>query len=111
MNKVLSLWRGWIGPVQTSPHTAANIAADVARAHGLTLEALKTASRRADIAGARQEAMAALRAQTGPDGRPRYSFPWIARFFALSHPTVIHGVRAHRNRTGRPGEQAERPRP
>ena len=111
MNKVLSLWRGWIGSVQTPPHTAAEIAGAVARAHGLTLDELKTASRRADIAGARQEAMAALRAQTGPDGRPRFSFPWIARFFALSHPTVIHGVRAHRSRTAGAGAQPEWPRP
>jgi len=96
MTEMLSLWRGWI--VRPLPRTAAAIAGAVAEAHGLTLKTLRTGSRRADIARARQEAMAALRAQTRPDGRPRYSFPWIARFFALSHPTVMHGVRAHRRR-------------
>jgi chromosomal replication initiation ATPase DnaA len=98
---MLSLWRGWIA--RPRPRTAAGIAGAVAEAHGLSLQALRTGSRRADVAHARQEAMAALRAQTRPDGRPRYSFPWIARFFALSHPTVIHGVRAHRQRVARGG--------
>jgi chromosomal replication initiation ATPase DnaA len=101
MTEMLSLWRGWIG--RPPARTAVAIAGTVAEAHGLTLQALRTASRRADIARARQEAMAALRAQTRPDGRPRYSFPWIARFFALSHPTVIHGVRTHRRRVASDG--------
>ena len=101
MTKLLSLWRGWIaGP---PPRTAVAIVSAVAETHGLTLQTLRTASRRAEIARARQEAMAALRAQTRPDGSPRYSFPWIARFFALSHPTVIHGVRSHRNRVAKAG--------
>ncbi len=101
MTKLLSLWRGWIAC--PPPTTAAAIARTVAEAHGLTLQTLRTASRRADVARARQEAMAALRAQTQPDGRPRYSFPWIARFFALSHPTVIHGVRTHQGRLAKGG--------
>ncbi len=99
MTKLLSLWRGWIaGP---PPRTAISIASAVAETHGLTLQALRTGSRRARVAHARQEAMAALRAQTRPDGRPRYSFPWIARFFALSHSTVIHGVRTHQGRVAK----------
>ena len=101
MTKLLSLWRGWIP--RPTLRTAAAIAGAVAEAHGLTLQALRTTSRRAEVARARQEAMAALRAQTRTDGRPRYSFPWIARFFALSHPTVIHGVRSHRNRVAKAG--------
>ena len=101
MTELLSLWRGWI--VRPPPRTAAGIVGAVAEAHGLTLRTLRTASRRADVARARQEAMAALRAQTRPDGRPRYSFPWIARFFALSHPTVIHGVRTHQGRLAKGG--------
>ena len=101
MTELLSLWRGWI--TRPPPPTAAAIARGVAEVHGLTLQTLRTGSRRSDVAHARQEAMAALRAQTRPDGQPRYSFPWIAHFFALSHPTVIHGVRAHRQRVARAG--------
>lgn len=105
MTKRLSLWRGWIGSASQPPAVAVRIAGAVAEAHGLTLAELRTACRRADIARARQEAMAALRAQMRPDGQPRYSFPWIARFFALSHPTVIHGVRTHRRRVAGLGVQ------
>ena len=106
MTKVLSLWRGWIGQAPAPSRTAAGIVRAVAEAHGLTLEDLRAAGRRAGVARARQEAMAMLRAQTGTDGRPRYSFPWIARFFRVSHPTVIHGVRAHHARAPDGGDGA-----
>ncbi len=44
--------------------------------------------------------MAALRAETRPDGTPRYSFAWIARFLGVkNHAAVIHGVRAHHARS------------
>ena len=103
MTKRLSLWRGWIeapsGPAQP---TAADIALEVAAAYGLTLAELRSATRRTVIAHPRQEAMAALRAQQRADGRPRFSYPWIARFLGLKdHATVIYGVRAFEARAAR----------
>jgi chromosomal replication initiation ATPase DnaA len=108
MSHVLSLWRGWISVrARATPPTAADIALGVAEAHGLTLAQLRSATRRAAISRPRQAAMAALRAQRRSDGRPRFSYPWIARFFGLKHhATVIHGVRAHAAR--RAAEEASR---
>ena len=102
MTQVLSLWRGWIeAPSAPSRSTATEIALGVAAAHGLTLAQLRAPTRRIAISHPRQEAMAALRAQRRPDGRPRFSYPWIARFFGLKdHATVIYGVRACLARAG-----------
>jgi chromosomal replication initiation ATPase DnaA len=35
------------------------------------------------------------------NGRPRYSYPQIAKFLRRDHTTVIHGVRAHEQRIAR----------
>jgi chromosomal replication initiation ATPase DnaA len=97
MTTALSRWRGWIeAPAPRAILSAADIVQAIADAHGLTLADLKAATRREAVSHPRQEAMAALRAETRADGRPRFSHAWIARFFGLKdHATVIHGVRAH----------------
>jgi chromosomal replication initiation ATPase DnaA len=100
----LSLWRGEMG---WPARSMASIAADVALRHGMSLEALRSPTRAHPVAHARQEAMAAMREIRAADGRRRYSYGQIARFFGFRrHTTVIHAVRACRRRTelagGRP---------
>ena len=48
----------------------------------------------------RQELMWILR-EVKINGRPRYSYPQIAKFLRRDHTTVIHGVRAHEQRIAR----------
>lgn len=88
---MISLWKGQITP-EGDYRTMREIAKDVARAHRLTLDEMKTPTQARRIAWPRQEAMAAMRA-TG-----RYSYPQIGRFFGMDHTSVIHGVRAHKAR-------------
>ena len=102
MTLTLSLWRGWSQAAPTVRASAADIAAEVAEVHGLTLADLRTPTRRVAVSHPRQEAMAILRAQRRPDGRPRFSYPWIASFLGLKHhATVIYGVRAFNAREAR----------
>ena len=90
--QMLSLWRG---PITPPPKSMAAIAAEIAQAHGLTLAQLCASDRRARIVHPRQAAMAAMREVRWSDGRRRYSFPQIARFFGLKdHTTVVYGVKA-----------------
>ena len=89
---MISLWKGQITPDEGDKRTMREIAEDVAQAHRLTLDELKTPTHARRIAWPRQEAMAAMHA-TG-----RYSYPQIGRFFGMDHTSVIHGVRAHKAR-------------
>lgn len=52
------------------------------------------------IAVLRQELMWILR-EVKINGRPRYSYPQIAKFLRRDHTTVIHGVKAHEQRIAR----------
>ena len=71
----------------------------VAQAHGLTVQQLRARTRARRIAHPRQEAMALMRAQTRPCGRPRFSCLQIARYFGLkNHSTCIHALKAARAR-------------
>ncbi len=45
------------------------------------------------IAHARQEAMYRMRQVRFSDGRQRFSFPQIGRYFGMHYTTVIHGVK------------------
>jgi chromosomal replication initiator protein len=80
------------------------IAAEVAKAHGLTVDDLKGASHRRHVAWPRQEAYArcyALRKHYGD----RYSLPRIGKFFGnRDHTTVLWGVRAFAARQAEAGE-------
>ena len=49
------------------------------------------------IAVLRQELMWILR-EVKINGRPRYSYPQIAKFLRRDHTTIIYGVRAHEQR-------------
>lgn len=75
------------------------IARDVCRRHGLTLDQLRSKSRIRPIAHARQEAMWLMRQVLRPDGRKRFSFMQIAGFLDMEdHTTIIHGVKAYEAR-------------
>ena len=90
----LSLWRGFVA-LRRGP-AMAQIAAEVALRHGLTVEQLKGPCRLRQVAWPRHEAMARMRAETGR------SLPAIGRFLGgRHHTTVLAGVRAHQAREAR----------
>ncbi len=73
----------------------AEAASIVARAHGLTVVELRSRTRSWRIAHPRQTAMALMRAQTRPSGKPRFSCLQIARYFGLrNHSTCVHALKA-----------------
>ncbi len=77
----------------------AEAAAAIAAAHGLTVRQLRSHTRAHDISHPRQDAMALMRAQTRPCGRPRYSCLQIARYFGLkNHSTCVHALKAAAHR-------------
>lgn len=87
--------------VERARASLAGIAAEVAELYGLSVSELRARTRRHDISHPRQHAMALMRAQTRPDGSPRYSCQQIANYFgAKDHTTVAYGVRAHLRRAG-----------
>jgi len=83
----VSLWRGELA-IRRGP-TMAQIAAEVAAKHGLTVEELRGPARGFKVAHPRQEAMARMRAETSQ------SLTAIGRYFGRDHTTVMHGVRTH----------------
>jgi hypothetical protein len=69
------------------------ILVEVAKAHGLTVETMISASRHRPVVEARQEAMWRMRVETN------MSFPAIAhRCGGRDHTTAISGIRAHERR-------------
>ena len=75
------------------------IVAEIAAAYRLAPSALRGRDRTRSLVRARQHAMAEIRRMRRADGRPRYSYPQIARFFGLAaHTSVLHAVRAHQRR-------------
>lgn len=80
------------------------VAFHVAAKHGIAVDDLIAPSSRegtsaAAIAIPRQEAFWLARQQLGPDGVAKHPLPKIGRFFGRrDHTTVVHGVRAHRQR-------------
>ena len=66
----------------------------------VNLEIIKSRERLHKIAVLRQELMWTLR-EVKINGRPRYTYPQIAKFLRRDHTTVIHGVRAHEQRIAR----------
>ncbi|WP_332763979.1 helix-turn-helix domain-containing protein [Phenylobacterium sp.] len=69
--------------------TMRTIAFRVAEKHGLTLDDLRSPSRRRPLVVARQEAMHEIRQAT------TQSLPAIGRFFDRDHTTVIHALERH----------------
>lgn len=72
----------------------------IAAEHGVTWDDLIGPSRKSPVILARREAVWALR-QMIRDGKPRYTFPFLARMFNRHHSTIVslcqsfdrHGVR------------------
>lgn len=84
---------------QSSTERMSAIAWRVAHKHGLTLDELRARTSAYEISRPRQEAMYLMRLVCKAGGRPRYSYPRIAKFFGLQdHTTIMHGVRAHKAR-------------
>lgn len=95
MSEVLSMWRGVIdnGEPARPRRSMAEIAAQIAELHDLTVHDLKAYNRTRRFAHARQHAMAEMHA-TG-----LYSQPQIGRFLGGRDPSTIHhGIWAHRKR-------------
>lgn len=69
--------------------TMRSIANRVAEKHGLTLDDLRSPSRRRPLVLARQEAIHEIRQAT------TQSLPAIGRFFDRDHTTVIHAIGRH----------------
>ncbi len=91
MGAVLSLWKGEIAPATSMR----DIAEDVARRNGITVEELRGSPLPQRYSWPRQEFMH-LAYLTG-----RYSTTQIGNFLSgRAHTTVVHGIRRHRERIG-----------
>lgn len=81
--------------------TMTDIARDFQAERNVDLKVIMSRERLHKIAVLRQELMWILR-QVKIDGRPRYTYPQIAKFLRRDHSTVVHGVKAHENRMQTP---------
>lgn len=89
----------WVLPdnPRPPPPTLAEIVAEVAALHGVTVEELMSPSRETRLVLARWEAMWRMsQVYWGHKSLPRYSSQQIGRFFGRDHSTVLHGVRKYR---------------
>ena len=85
-----------------SPVTMLAITQAVATQHGLRASDLMGESvNRNVIVPARHEAMWRIRQVRLPNGRHRYSYPQIGRYFDRDHTSVIHACKRHLERTHR----------
>ena len=80
--------------------TMTDIARDFEVKRNVDLKVIMSRERLHKIAVLRQELMWTLR-QVKINGRPRYSYPQIAKFLRRDHTTIIYGVRAHEQRIAR----------
>ena len=81
------------------PVTMLAITQAVAMQHGLRASDLMGESvNRNVIVPARHEAMWRIRQVRLPNGRHRYSYVQIGRFFKRNHTTVIHACKRHARR-------------
>ena len=80
--------------------TMLDIARDFEVKRNIDIEIIKSRERLHKIAVLRQELMWTLR-QVKINGRPRYTYPQIAKFLRRDHTTVVHGVKAHEQRIAR----------
>lgn len=88
---------GW--GVRVSSEALDALLAEVSARHGVTPNDITSRSVKRSIAWPRQEVMWRLRSLKGPDGRPKHSYPAIAKALGVAdHTTVIHGVRAYAKR-------------
>ena len=80
--------------------TMLDIARNFEAERNVDLKIIRRSSDLHKIAVLRQELMWTLR-QVKIDGRPRYTYPQIAKFLRRDHTTIIHGVKAHEQRIAR----------
>ena len=80
--------------------TMTDIARDFEVKRNIDIEIIMSRERLHKIAVLRQELMWTLR-QVKINGRPRYTYPQIAKFLRRDHTTVVHGVKAHEQRIAR----------
>jgi chromosomal replication initiation ATPase DnaA len=100
---VLSLWHGRIPKNRTYTgrigRTIAQIAADVALKHDVTVDDLIGPARTRWISHARQELMWFAYEERRADGTRVYSLPSIGKYLGgRDHTTVLHGILAHERR-------------
>ena len=79
------------------PVTVWTVMRAACKKHRLTMEQLRSSSRRRDIIMARQECFYAMRHEVPWLGR-RMSLPEIAHLFGMDHTTILHGIRQHAKR-------------
>lgn len=87
-------------PVDTEPSktpTAWTVMRAVCRKYRITMEQLRSASRRRDIIRARHECFHVMRNEVPWLGR-RMSLPEIGHLFGMDHSTILHGIRQHTRR-------------
>ena len=80
--------------------TMTDIARDFEATRNVDLKVIMSRKQLHKIAVLRQELMWILR-EVKINGRPRYSYPQIAKFLRRDHTTIIYGVRAHEQRIAR----------
>lgn len=80
--------------------TMKDIARDFEAERNVDLKVIMSREQLHKIAVLRQELMWILR-EVKINGRPRYSYPQIAKFLRRDHTTIIYGVRAHEQRIAR----------
>lgn len=83
--------------VAVTPYIRDAFAAEVAAKWGLKpRQVLDGRCMRGNVARARQELMWRLRSIRTPSGRPKHSFPLIAKSLGLKdHTAVMHGCKTH----------------
>lgn len=81
-----------VAPPPVSRSHLCVIAAQVMEKHGLASDVFFSRVRTRSIAWARQEAMYRMKEETTA------SYPQIGRIFDMDHTTIIHAVRAHKER-------------
>lgn len=92
--------------------TVRSIIDDVAKRYGISVEQIKGASRKAEVAEARHEVMYIARCEDirrKEAGEARLSTPRIGLFTNRDHSSVVHGAKRHADRHGlpKPWERAQ----
>ncbi len=80
-------------PVEFGFTSIRQVCRDVMKRHGISHDDFYSKSRKRPVAWARQEAMA-IAHDAGK------SLPMIGRHFGMDHTSILHGVRAHKARSG-----------
>jgi chromosomal replication initiator protein len=103
----VTLWPSRV-PFQPKPHRIVQIACEVATKHGVTVQDMRSQSRKMHLVRARNEAYARIYELRGEGNNTPFSLPAIGRYFGdRDHTTVLHGMRRHRELVCAPFTSAE----